>query len=286
MPLSEPALVTGCSSGIGRAAALRLLATGRPTYATARDVGALDDLAHAGARVLTLDVTDEQSMLVAVARVEDESDAVGVLVNNAGYAEYGPVEEVPLDAVRRQFETNVFGLLRLTQLVLPGMRTRRRGRVVNVSSMGGRMTLPGGGAYHASKYAVEALTDALRFEVRGFGIGVSLVEPGPVHTSFAESATAVPDDLDGPYARFRREVAARNAASYAHPQARGTCTADDVARVIVSAVASGRPRARYLVGGVSRALVWGHQVLPTTAWDAMLRRAYPAPSPDGGAEAE
>lgn len=279
VPPTAPALVTGCSSGIGRATALRLLAGGRPTYATARDVGTLSDLAQAGARVLTLDVTDEASMVAAVARIEDEAGPVGVLVNNAGYGEYGPVEEVPIDAVRRQFETNVFGPLRLTQLVLPAMRARGSGRVVNVSSMGGRMTLPGGGAYHASKYAVEALTDALRFEVRGFGVGVSLVEPGPVHTSFAESATAVPDDV-GPYARFRRGVAARNAETYDNPRTPGTSSAEDVARVIVAAVDSSRPRARYLVGGVGRALVWSHQVLPTMAWDAMLRSAYPTPSPD------
>lgn len=277
VPLSAPALVTGCSSGIGRATALRLVATGRPTYATARRVGTLDELTAAGARILTLDVTDEASMVDALARVEDEAGTVGALVNNAGYGEYGPVEEVPLDAVRRQFETNVFGLLRLTQLVLPGMRDRGSGRVVNVSSMGGRMTLPGGGVYHASKYAVEALTDALRFETRGFGIGVSLVEPGPVHTAFAEDATAVTVAV-GPYADFRRGVAERNAATYDRPDARGTSTADRVTEVIVSAVDSPRPRPRYLVGAVSRALVWGHQVLPTTAWDAMLRRSYPTPS--------
>jgi short-subunit dehydrogenase len=254
------------------------VASGRPTYATARRVETLDELAAAGARVLPLDVTDESSMVAAVRRVEEEAGTVGVLVNNAGYGEYGPVEEVPMEAVRRQFETNVFGLLRLTQLVLPGMRARGSGRVVNVSSMGGRMTLPGGGVYHASKYAVEALTDALRFETRGFGIGVSLVEPGPVDTPFAEEATAGPDG-DGPYAEFVRGVADRNAASYDGPAARATSSADDVARVIVAAVDSARPRARYLVGAVSRLMVWSHQALPTAAWDAMLRRAYPTPRP-------
>jgi NAD(P)-dependent dehydrogenase (short-subunit alcohol dehydrogenase family) len=281
LPRSAPALVTGCSSGIGRATALRLVATGRPTYATARRVETLDDLAAAGARVLALDVTDESSMVAGVQRVVDEAGPVGALVNNAGYGEYGPVEEVPVDAVRRQLETNVVGPLRLTQLVLPGMRARGSGRIVNVSSMGGRMTLPGGGAYHASKYALEALTDALRFETRGFGIGVSLVEPGPVHTPFAEEATAAPDG-DGPYAAFRRGVAARNAATYDNPSAPGTCTAADVARVIVSAVDGRRPRSRYLVGGVARVLVWGHRVLPTAAWDALLRRGYPSPEPADG----
>lgn len=276
VPLSAPALVTGCSSGIGRATALALAGTGRPTFATARRPETLDELAAAGCRVLPLDVTDETSMTEAVGTVEESVGALGVLVNNAGYGEYGPVEEVPIDAVRRQFETNVFGLLRLTQLVLPGMRARGSGRVVNVSSMGGRITLPGGGVYHASKYAVEALTDALRFETRGFGIGVTLVEPGPVHTPFAEEATGAPDGV-GPYADFRREVAARNAVTYDNPSARGTSSAEDVAAVIVGAVASTRPRARYLVGGISRALVWSHRLLPTVVWDAALRRSYPTP---------
>jgi NAD(P)-dependent dehydrogenase (short-subunit alcohol dehydrogenase family) len=275
-------LVTGCSRGIGRATVLRLVAGGRPTYATARRVESLDELAAAGARTLALDVTDESSMQAAVRRVQDEAGPVGALVNNAGYGEYGPVEEVPLEAVRRQFETNVFGLLRLTQLVLPGMRARGSGRIVNVSSMGGRMTLPGGGAYHASKYAVEALTDALRFETRGFGVGVSLVEPGPVHTPFAEEATAGPV-RDGPYAAFLSGVAERNAASYDQRSARGTSSADDVAKVIVTAVESTRPRARYLVGPVSRFMVWSHQALPTRTWDAMLRRAYPTPRPGDAA---
>ncbi len=284
VPRSAPALVTGCSSGIGRATALRLVASGRPTYATARRPETLDALASAGARVLPLDVTDEASMVAAVGRVADEAGPVGALVNNAGYGEYGPVEEVRLDAVRRQFETNVFGLLRLTQLVLPGMRARGSGRIVNVSSMGGRMTLPGGGVYHASKYAMEALTDALRFETRGFGLGVSLVEPGPVYTPFAEEATAAPSS-SGPYAAFRRGVAERNAATYDNPSGRGTSSAEDVADVILSAVEARRPRARYLVGVTSRVLVWGHQVLPTPIWDAMLRRSYPTPAPDPGLSA-
>ena len=179
-------------------------------------------------------------------------------------------------AVRRQFETNVFGLLRLTQLVLPGMRAAGRGRVVNVSSMGGRMTLPGGGIYHASKYAVEALSDALRFETRGFGIGVSVVAPGPVHTEFAEEATAVPEG-DGPYAGFMRGMAARNAAAYHRHDARGTLDAKDVAEVIVTALESAHPRARYPVGLVSRQVVGARRLLPTAVWDAALRRQYPTP---------
>jgi short-subunit dehydrogenase len=276
VPSSAPVLVTGCSSGIGRATVQALLLGQRPVWATARRADTLDELAAAGARVLPLDVTDEASMVAAVREVTDTHGRIGGLVNNAGYGEYGPVEEVPMDAVRRQFETNVFGLLRLTQLVLPGMRSAGCGRIVNVSSMGGRMTLPGGGIYHASKYAVEALSDALRFETRGFGIAVSVVAPGPVRTAFAEEATAVPTG-DGPYAGFMRGVAARNSAAYDRPGARGTLDPDVVAEVIVEALESDRPKARYSVGSVARGVVGARRLLPTAVWDAALRRQYPTP---------
>jgi short-subunit dehydrogenase len=226
--------------------------------------------------VHALDVTDEESMVAAVRQVEQEHGRVGALVNNAGYGEYGPVEEVAPEALRRQFETNVFGLLRLTQLVLPGMRAAGSGRIVNISSMGGRMTLPGGGVYHASKYAVDALSDALRFETRGFGIAVSVVAPGPVRTDFAEEATAGQEG-DGPYSGYMRGVAARNSTVYERPDARGTLDAEDVAEVVVGAIDAARPRAYYPVGFLSRELVAARRLLPTALWDAALRRQYPTP---------
>src|SRR6185312_2064110 len=153
-----------------------------------------------------LDVTDEQSMRDAVASIEQAEGAVGVLVNNAGYSQSGAIETVPMDAVRRQFETNVFGLVRLTQLVLPKMRAQRWGKIVNVGSMGGRLSFPGGGHYHATKHAIEALSDALRFELRGFGIDVVLLEPGLITTEFGEAATASMAEVElageDPYANF------------------------------------------------------------------------------------
>ena len=151
---------------------------GWTVYATARRPESIADLKDAGCRTLALDVTDEQSMRAAVDAVEQAEGAVGVLINNAGYSQGGAIETVPLDAVRRQFETNVFGLIALTQLVLPAMRGQHWGKIVNIGSMGGRLTFPGGGLYHATKYAVEAISDALRFEVRGFGVDVILIEPG------------------------------------------------------------------------------------------------------------
>src|SRR6476661_2827786 len=229
-------LVTGCSSGIGHATAARLLADGHVVYATARRPETLEPLAAAGARTLELDVTDESSMRTAVAEVEREHGAVGVLVNNAGYGEYGPVEEVPLEAVRRQFETNVFGLGRMYQLVLPSMRAAGKGRIVNIGSMGGRITFPVGGYYHATKYAVEAMSDALRNEVRPFGIKVILVEPGLIRTQFGDTALssdAAAVDPDSPYAGLLAASASATSGSYeSNMVAAGP---ERVARVVVKA---------------------------------------------------
>ena len=198
-------VITGCSSGIGRAAALHLVQRGNTVYATARRLETIADLERAGCRTLALDVLDEESMQAAVAAVEAEHGSVGALVNNAGYAVSGAIEAVPLDAVRTEFETNVFGYVRMAQLVLPGMRGAGKGRIVNVSSVAGRVTLPGAGAYAASKYAIEAISDALRFEVRGFGVDVIVIEPGPIRTEFTASAnTALERDRCRPLRRLPR----------------------------------------------------------------------------------
>jgi len=219
--VSEPSkavLITGCSTGIGRATALRLARSGWRVYASARRPESIADLQQAGCETLALDVTDEQSMRGAVEAVEAAEGAVGVLINNAGYSQGGAIETVPLEAVRRQFETNIFGLVRLTQLVLPKMRAQRWGKIVNLGSMGGRLSFPGGGHYHATKHALEALTDAMRFELRGFGIDVILLEPGLITTEFGEAATASIGDVtssgDDPYARFNATVGAVTKGAY------------------------------------------------------------------------
>ena len=203
-----PVLVTGCSSGIGRAAAVRLHDAGLTVYASARRVDSLADLADRGIHTVPLDVTDEAATQWAVAHVEAEAGPVGVLINNAGYGLYGAVEQVPLTEARRQFETNFFGPVRLIQLVLPGMRRAGRGRILNVSSMGGRTTLPGGAFYHASKHALESLSDALRMELRQFGVDVVLIEPGPVNTPWNDVAAATLDEGqdDDPYAAYKKGV--------------------------------------------------------------------------------
>src|SRR5437870_12037856 len=221
---SEAVLITGCSSGIGRATALRLARSGWTVYASARRPETLVDLSDAGCRTLALDVTDEQSMSAAVAGVEQAEGAVGVLINNAGYSQSGAIETVPMDAVRRQFETNYFGVVRLTQLVLGKMRAQRGGKIVNLGSMGGRLSFPGGGHYHATKHALEALSDALRFELRGFGIDVILLEPGLITTEFGEAASAsmtgVTSSQDDPYAHFNATVGAVTKGAYDGPMRR------------------------------------------------------------------
>ena len=298
-----PVLITGCSSGIGRAAALSLHQAGFTVYATARRTEALTDLSDRGLRTLALDVTDEESMTTAVAAVEAGAGAVAVVINNAGFGLYGPVEQLPMAEIRRQFETNFFGLVRLTQLVLPGMRRQGRGRILNVSSMGGRITLPGGAFYHASKYAVEALSDALRMEVAQFGIDVVLIEPGPVKTPWNDvaagslSTAAQPGagadgagadgngaaDGAGPAADgdAYREYKAAVGASFGRVQAglfgRLGSTPEDIAKVITQAVTARRPRARYLINPVAKSLVAMNRVLPARAYDSMLRRQYGLP---------
>ena len=278
---SKAVLITGCSTGIGRATAELMAARGHVVYATARKVESIEDLAERGCRTLALDVTDEQSMRSAVAAVEQAEGAVGVLVNNAGYSQSGPVEMLDLDDVRRQFETNVFGLTRMCQLALPGMRRQHWGRIVNISSMGGKLTFPGGGAYHATKHAVEALSDALRFEVKGFGVEVVVIEPGLIKTNFADTATAtMPDDSagnGGPYAEFNKAIAAAAVDAYEGPLSRLGGGPEVVAKTIEKAVTAKRPRTRYPVTPSARILLGQRALLTDRMWDAMAGTQFPHP---------
>jgi NAD(P)-dependent dehydrogenase (short-subunit alcohol dehydrogenase family) len=278
--ISKAALITGCSSGIGRATAELLAARGWSTYATARNVDSIADLESSGCKLLALDVCDEQSMRSAVAAVEEAEGAVGALVNNAGYSQSGAVEDVPLELVRRQFETNVFGLVRMCQLVLPGMRRQGSGRIVNVSSMGGRLTFPGGGFYHGTKHAVEAISDALRFEVRGFGVDVIVIEPGLIKTRFGETAAGSIDEAqsaDGPYAGFNEAVAKATTDAYEGPLARLGGGPDKVARTIERAISARRPRTRYPVTASARLILAQRRLMTDRIWDRFLGTQFPRP---------
>ena len=285
------ALITGCSSGIGHATAERLAAAGWTVYATARRPETLAELEARGCRTLALDVTDEASMQAAVAAVEGEHGSVGALVNNAGYSQSGAIETVPMEKVRAQFETNVFGLVRLTQLVLPGMRRARAGKIVNLSSMGGKLVFPGGGFYHATKYAVEAISDALRFEVKGFGVDVILIEPGLIKTAFGETASGGVSEAEersggeaagrdsGDYAQFNAHVARATESVYesGSPVGRLGGPPEAVAKVIDRALAAKRPRARYTVTPSAKLLITQRRLLPDRGWDAVMRSQFPSP---------
>jgi NAD(P)-dependent dehydrogenase (short-subunit alcohol dehydrogenase family) len=280
MTISRAALVTGCSSGIGRAAAVRLHRAGLPVYATARDPAALADLAERGIRTLRLDVTDEESAAVAVKQVVEEHGAVGVLVNNAGTGVHGAVEDVPLATARALFETNVFGALLLTQLVLPGMREQGAGRIVNISSILGRFSPPGGGLYQATKHALEAYGDALRMEVAPFGVRVSLIEPATVRTRFFETAMLQFAGRPGSaYQGFYDKLAAWAIEVHEGKNTAGrfAVTPEKVAAVIERAVLARSPKARYPIGPLARGALGMRWMLPDTAFDKFVARQFPAP---------
>jgi NADP-dependent 3-hydroxy acid dehydrogenase YdfG len=230
---------------------------GHRVYATARRLDDLAELAERGCRTLSLDVTDEQSMRSAVAAVEEAEGAVGVLVNNAGYSQSGAVETLDLDDVRRQ----------------------RSGRIVNISSMGGKLTFPGGGAYHATKHAVEAISDALRFEVKGFGVDVVVIEPGLIKTRFGDTARATVSegDGDGAYAKFNEAVAAATVDAYEGPLSRLGGGPESVARTIEKAVTAKRPRTRYPVTPSAWLFIGQHAVLTDRMWDAVAGTQFPHP---------
>jgi NADP-dependent 3-hydroxy acid dehydrogenase YdfG len=276
---SKAVLITGCSSGIGEATARRLAAGGWTVYATARRPESIEHLKDAGCRTLALDVTDEDSMRAAVQEVERAGGAVGVLVNNAGYSQGGAVEQVPLDAVRAQFETNVFGLVALTQMVLPGMRAQRWGKVVNIGSMGGRLTFPGGGFYHATKYAIEAISDALRFEVKGFGVDVVLIEPGLITTEFAATAVSKAGEAaaDGPYGEFDAKVSALTTGVYEGPMRHLGGGPDVVAKAIEKAISRRRAPSRVPVTPSARLSILQRKLTPDRVWDAAMRVQFPQP---------
>jgi NADP-dependent 3-hydroxy acid dehydrogenase YdfG len=268
-------LVTGASSGIGRATAIEFASRGHRVYAAARREDVLADLASAtqGIQAVGLDVTDEDSVRRAWAKIcaDTSDDGVDVLVNNAGFALSGPVELLSGADVQRQFATNVFGTLAVTRTVLPAMRARRSGRIINISSLVGRTTFSGMGVYGSTKYAIEALSDALRQEVAGFGIKVILMEPGFVATSIAEASDslgAAPQPVPADYAPM---VAA--GARYLADQVTRGIPAGNVATAIADAAERPRPRARYVVPGSAKPTITLLISLPDSVADQVKRRA-------------
>lgn len=274
---NKVALVTGGSSGIGEATALRLQELGYTTYAAARRVERMEHLTTSGIRPLAMDVTDDESVQSGVAQILAEEGRIDVLVNAAGYGSYGALEDVPLSEARNQVEVNLFGAARLTQLVLPRMRDQRSGTIVNITSMGGKIYTPLGAWYHASKHALEALSDCLRMELKSFGIDVVVIEPGAIRTEFngivEEKVRAVSGT--GPYAAQGNALAASIASESTQ---RRSSPPELIAKTIGKAVTARRPKTRYAAGYGAKPMILLHDVLPDRAFDAFIRRAVRMPS--------
>lgn len=267
-------LLTGASSGIGYDVAPLLVRYGYTVYGAARRVEKIEELASEGVKALSLDVTDEASMEAAVQQIIDAEGRIDVLINNAGYGSYGAIEDVPIDEARRQFEVNLFGLARLTQLVLPHMRARGSGRILNISSMAGRITSPLGAWYHATKYALEAFSDALRMEVEEFGIDVVIIEPGGIKTPWG---LITADHLEessrnGVYAAQAQRVAANMRKLYSPSS--NLSEPKVISNAILRALEARRPKTRYLVGFGAKPSVFLHTVLPDRLFDKVARRIF------------
>lgn len=263
------ALVTGASTGIGYEAAKKLSSHGFIVYAGARRVDRMEPLKALGVQVLALDVTDEDSMRAAVGRVLEERGRIDVLVNNAGYGSFGALEQVDLAEGRRQFEVNVFGLARMTQLVLPAMRSAGRGRIINVSSIGGKFYEPLGAWYHATKFAVEGMSDALRLELKPHGVDVAIIEPASTVSEWGRISAEglLASSGAGPYAAQARHMA--DVLASADRPATSTRPAVIAAAVLHAATAA-RPRTRYPVGRGASAILGLRRILPDRLYDAVV----------------
>jgi len=270
---TRTALVTGASSGIGEDTARKLQALGYVVYGAARRTDRLQALATDGIRPLTMDVTDDASMTAGVDRILEETGRIDVLVNNAGYGSHGAIEDVPIDEARRQFEVNVFGLARLTQLVSPHMRAQGSGTIINISSIGGRLTTPLGGWYHATKYAVEALSDALRMELRPFGIDVVVVEPGGIRTEwYAIAADHLEATAEG--SAYADQIRAVAGAMRSESNQRRYSPPEVIARTVGRIVTAHHPRTRYAVGFMAKPLIAARRILPDRAFDQLIGAAF------------
>jgi NAD(P)-dependent dehydrogenase (short-subunit alcohol dehydrogenase family) len=265
-------LITGASSGIGREAARTLKKAGSVVYAAARRSEMMKDLENDGICVLQLDVTDEHSIEACVKSIIEREGRIDILVNNAGYGSYGAIEDVPISEARRQFEVNLFGLARLTQAVLPSMRAKRFGRIVNISSIAGKIYTPFGGWYHATKFALEGFSDCLRLEVEPFGINVVVIEPGGIKTEWGTIAAEHLRKISGSgaYAQAANQAADSMLRTY-----RGDRLSPPslVAEAIREAVAARKPRTRYAVGFGAKPMLILRPFLSDRMFDRLVRRA-------------
>lgn len=252
---------------MGKVSALQLIAEGHTVYGAARRVERMQDLVDAGGHALKLDVTQEDDLQATVRRVIDEQGHIDVLINNAGYGSYGSVEETSIEDARRQFDVNIFGLARLTQLVIPHMREQGSGTIINMSSMGGKIYTPLGAWYHATKHALEGWSDSLRLELASFGIHVVIVEPGLIATEFGDVLIdpMLERSGDGPYAPLAQGVAKSVRDSYQRPN--GSSSGSVIADTLSKVVRARRPKTRYVVGKLARPLIFLRKWLSDRMFD-------------------
>lgn len=273
---TKTALVTGASSGIGEATALKLRELGFTVYGAARRTDRLRSLAERDIRPLTMDVTDEDSLRAGVDRIVTDTGRIDALINIAGYGSYGALEDVPMDEARRQFDVNVFGALRLTQLVLPHMRAQRAGTIVNITSMGGKIYTPLGGWYHGTKFALEALSDCLRLEAKPFGIDVVVIEPGGIATEWGAIAADKLEEASG-NGPCQPQAQAVASSLRSEANAKRNSPPSVIADAIGKAVTARRPKTRYATGFGAKPLISLRRVLPDRAFDSVISRAVRLP---------
>lgn len=259
-------LITGASAGMGKATAELLLEKGYVVYGAARRIEKMKNLELKGAKILAMDMTDEQSMINGVNQIIQEQGKIDVLFNNAGYGSYGAVEDVPLEEARRQFEVNLFGLSRLTQLVLPHMRKQGSGKIINNSSMGGKVYTPLGAWYHATKHALEGYSDCLRFEVAQFGIDVVIIEPGSIESEWNDITLKNVQKTSGStaYANMTKAFVdmSKNAPKPTSPKV--------IAGVVLRAIESRKPKTRYVAGQFAKPLMVLRKVVSDRMYDRIL----------------
>lgn len=267
--MSKVVLITGASSGMGKETARRLIKEGYIVYGAARRVDKMKDLGEAGGRIIELDITKEDRIEACVDRIMAEQGRIDVLINNAGYGLYGPVEEVDINQARYQFEVNLFGLARLTQLVIPHMRAQGSGKIINISSMGGKIYTPLGAWYHATKHALEGWSDCLRLELKSFGIDVVIIEPGLINTEFgAVMLDPLGQSDDSPYQPMIKAITDATRDSY---EKKGASSPPSVVTdVIVKAIKAKKPRTRYAVGRMAKPLILMRKLISDRLFDRVI----------------
>ncbi len=265
--VKKVALITGASSGIGKETAKLLIANGYIVYGASRRLDKMNDLAQIGVKLVAMDVTEETAMVSGINQIIKTEGRIDVLVNNAGYGSYGALEDVPLSEAKYQFEVNIFGLARLTQLVLPYMRKQQSGKIINISSIGGKLGEPHGAWYHATKYAVEGLSDSLRMELKQFNIDVVIIEPGAILTEWNAIARTNLMKVSGQTAY--KTLAQKHFNMLANADKRGDQPIV-VAKTIIKSILSNSPKTRYATGGGAKLILFLRRVLSDRMFDKLM----------------